>query len=127
VRFARISQLSGEAADIPPSHRKVGGLWQARAMLGALLVGLVAGIVARMILPFDVFRRVHGPRSWGISLLIGLAGAILGWLFFTAWIGIGDTDVFDWGGIIGAILGAVVVLFTVNWTVRIKRVFSRAR
>jgi uncharacterized membrane protein YeaQ/YmgE (transglycosylase-associated protein family) len=93
-------------------------------VLGALLVGLVAGIVARMILPFDVFRRVHGLKSWGISILIGLAGAIAGWLFFTVWIGIGDTDVFDWGGILGSILGAIVVLSLVNWIVRLKRIVT---
>lgn len=93
-------------------------------MLGAILVGLVAGLIARWTLPFDVFRRMHGPKSWGISILIGLAGAILGWLFFTALLGIGDTEVFDWGGILGAILGAIVVLFVVNWFVRAKRIVT---
>lgn len=91
-------------------------------MLGALLVGLVSGIIARIVLPFDVFRRMHGPKSWLISIGIGLAGAILGWLFFTALLGIGDTDVFDWGGILGSVLGAIVVLFFVNWIVRAKRI-----
>ena len=91
-------------------------------MIGALLVGLVAGIVARLVLPFDVFRRMHGPKSWLISIAIGVAGAILGWLFFTALLGIGDTDVLDWGGILGSILGAVIVLFFVNWFVRVKRI-----
>jgi uncharacterized membrane protein YeaQ/YmgE (transglycosylase-associated protein family) len=93
-------------------------------MIGALLVGLVAGIIARIALPFDVFRRMHGPKSWLISIAIGLAGAIVGWLFFTALLGIGDTDVFDWGGILGAILGAIVVLFVVNWIVRAKKIVT---
>jgi uncharacterized membrane protein YeaQ/YmgE (transglycosylase-associated protein family) len=44
--------------------------------------------------------------------------------FFTALLGIGDTDVFDWGGILGAILGAIVVLFVVNWFVRAKRIVT---
>jgi len=91
-------------------------------MLGALLVGLIAGLIARVILPLDVFRRMHGPKSWLLSIAIGLAGAIVGWLFFTALLGIGDTDVFDWGGILGSILGAVAVLFVVNWFVRAKRI-----
>jgi len=91
-------------------------------MLGALLVGLIAGLIARVILPLDVFRRMHGPKSWLLSIAIGLAGAIVGWLVFTALLGIGDTDVFDWGGILGSILGAVAVLFVVNWFVRAKRI-----
>ena len=49
-------------------------------------------------------------RSPGVSLLIGLAGAALGYLIFTVGLGIGDTDVFDFGGIIGAIIGVVIVL-----------------
>jgi uncharacterized membrane protein YeaQ/YmgE (transglycosylase-associated protein family) len=53
-----------------------------------------------------------------VSLLIGLAGAVVGWLIFTAGLGIGDTDVFDWGGILGAIIGALIVLAVVNWFVR---------
>jgi uncharacterized membrane protein YeaQ/YmgE (transglycosylase-associated protein family) len=93
-------------------------------MLGALLVGLVTGIIARMLLPFDVFRSMHGPKSWLVSLAVGIGGAILGWLFFTAWLGIGDTDVLDWGGIFGSILGAVVILFFTNWIIRAKRVVT---
>ena len=91
-------------------------------MLGALFVGLVAGAVARMLLPGDVLRKLRGPKSWAVSLLIGIAGAIVGWLFFTALLGIGDTDVFDWGGILGSIIGAMVVLAFANWLVRTKRV-----
>ena len=43
-------------------------------------------------------------------MLVGLAGAALGYLIFTVGLGIGDTDVFDFGGIIGAIIGVVIVL-----------------
>jgi uncharacterized membrane protein YeaQ/YmgE (transglycosylase-associated protein family) len=87
-------------------------------MIGALLVGFVAGVVARVLMPADVLHRMTGPASWGVSILIGLAGAVLGWLIFTAGMGIGDTDVFDWGGILGAIIGALIVLALVNWFVR---------
>jgi uncharacterized membrane protein YeaQ/YmgE (transglycosylase-associated protein family) len=90
-------------------------------MIGALLVGLVAGVVARALMPFDVLRRMRGPASWGASIALGLAGAILGWLIFTVGLGIGDTDIFDWGGILGAIIGALIVLALVNWWVRRQR------
>jgi uncharacterized membrane protein YeaQ/YmgE (transglycosylase-associated protein family) len=93
-------------------------------MIGALLVGFVAGIIARILLPLDVFRKWSGPKSWGMTILIGIAGAILGWLIFAVGLGWGDDVIFDWGGIIGSIIGAVIVLFVVNWFVRAKRVVT---
>ena len=79
-------------------------------MLGAVLLGLVAGVIARMLIPGDVFRNMSGPTSWLASIALGLAGAILGYLIFTVGLGIGDTDIFDFGGIISAIIGTVIVL-----------------
>jgi uncharacterized membrane protein YeaQ/YmgE (transglycosylase-associated protein family) len=87
-------------------------------MLGAVLLGLVAGIVARMLMPGDVFRNMSGPTSWLASIALGLAGAILGYLIFTVGLGIGDTDVFDFGGIVSAIIGTVIVLLIVGFVVR---------
>jgi uncharacterized membrane protein YeaQ/YmgE (transglycosylase-associated protein family) len=87
-------------------------------MIGALLTALVAGVVARMLTPGDIFRHMSGPKSWGISLLIGFAGAALGYLIFTVGLGIGDKHVFDFGGIIGAIIGAVIVLLIVGFVAR---------
>ena len=87
-------------------------------MLGAVLLGLVAGVVARMLVPGDVFRTMSGPASWLASIALSLAGAILGYLIFTVGLGIGDTDVFDWGGILSAIIGTVIVLLVVGFFVR---------
>jgi uncharacterized membrane protein YeaQ/YmgE (transglycosylase-associated protein family) len=87
-------------------------------MLGAVLLGLVAGVIARMLVPGDVFRNMSGPTSWLASIALGLAGAILGYLIFTAGLGIGDTDVFDWGGILSAIIGTVIVLLVVGFFIR---------
>ena len=42
-------------------------------MIGAILVGFVAGIVARFVIPFDVLRHMHGPKSWGASIAIGVS------------------------------------------------------
>ena len=61
-------------------------------------------------MPGDPFEHMAGPRSWGVSLLVGLGGALLGFLIFTVGLGIGDTDVFDWGGIVGAIIGVIILL-----------------
>jgi uncharacterized membrane protein YeaQ/YmgE (transglycosylase-associated protein family) len=87
-------------------------------MLGAVLLGLVAGVIARMLVPGDVFRNMSGPTSWLASIALGLAGAILGYLIFTVGLGIGDTDVFDWGGILSAIIGTVIALLVVGFLVR---------
>jgi uncharacterized membrane protein YeaQ/YmgE (transglycosylase-associated protein family) len=87
-------------------------------MVGALLLGLVAGVIARALMPGDVFRGMSGPMSWVASTVLGLVGALVGWLIFTVGLGIGDTDIFDWGGIISAIIGTVIVLAIVGWFVR---------
>jgi uncharacterized membrane protein YeaQ/YmgE (transglycosylase-associated protein family) len=87
-------------------------------MVGALMLGFVAGVIARMMMPGDVFRKMGGPKSWGISILLGLAGALVGWVIFTLGLGIGDDDIFDWGGLIGAIIGTIVVLIFANWYFR---------
>ena len=87
-------------------------------MLGVVLLGLIAGVVARMLVPGDVFRNMSGPTSWLASIAVGLAGAILGYLIFTVGLGIGDTDVLVWGGILSAIIGTVIVLLVVGFFVR---------
>lgn len=41
--------------------------------------------------------KMSGPVSWLVSIGLGLAGALVGYLMFTMGLGIGDTDIFDWG------------------------------
>jgi uncharacterized membrane protein YeaQ/YmgE (transglycosylase-associated protein family) len=79
-------------------------------VIGALLFGLIAGALGRAIVPNDVFEGMHGPRSWLISIVLGLVGALLGWAIFTAGLGIGDDDKFDLGGLLSALIGVVIVL-----------------
>lgn len=78
-------------------------------MIGAILLGLVAGTVGRILVP-DMWSGLRGPKSWLFSLVLGLAGALLGYLIFTVWLGIGDKQVFDFGGIFGAIIGVIILL-----------------
>jgi uncharacterized membrane protein YeaQ/YmgE (transglycosylase-associated protein family) len=87
-------------------------------MIGALLLGLFCGIVARMLIPGDAFRNMSGWQSWLVSLALGLAGALLGYLIFTVGLGIGDTDIFDWGGVLSALIGTVIVVIIVSWVLR---------
>jgi uncharacterized membrane protein YeaQ/YmgE (transglycosylase-associated protein family) len=73
-------------------------------LIGALILGLVAGFIGRAIMP--------GRQSMGVlmTIALGLIGAALGWLIFTAGLGIGDTDIFDLGGLLSAIIGVLIVL-----------------
>jgi len=61
---------------------------------------------------------MSGPVSWAVSLGLGLAGALVGYVIFTLGLGIGDTDIFDWGGLIGAIIGTLIVLALAGYFLR---------
>jgi uncharacterized membrane protein YeaQ/YmgE (transglycosylase-associated protein family) len=87
-------------------------------MIGALLLGLVAGFVGRALVPNDIFAGMRGPRSWLISIALGLVGAIVGWAIFTAGLGIGDEDKFDLGGLLSALIGVIIVLLLAGWIAR---------
>jgi len=79
-------------------------------VIGALILGLVAGFIGRALVPNDVFSDMSGPTSWAVSVILGLAGAFVGYLIFTTGLGIGDDDAFDLGGILSAVIGVVLVL-----------------
>jgi uncharacterized membrane protein YeaQ/YmgE (transglycosylase-associated protein family) len=71
-----------------------------------------------MLTPGDVFRDMSGPASWLASIALGLVGAALGYLIFTVGLGIGDTDMLDFGGIISAIIGTVIVILIAGFFLR---------
>ncbi|HKE81608.1 MAG TPA: GlsB/YeaQ/YmgE family stress response membrane protein [Solirubrobacteraceae bacterium] len=87
-------------------------------MIGALILGLVAGFIGRALVPNDVFQDMSGPKSWAVSIVLGLVGAFVGYLIFTRLLGIGDNDAFDLGGILSAIIGVVIVLVLAGFVVR---------
>lgn len=87
-------------------------------MVGALILGLVAGFIGRALVPNDVFQDMKGPKSWAVSIILGLVGAFVGYLIFTRLLGIGDNDAFDLGGIVSAIIGVIIVLVVVGFVVR---------
>jgi uncharacterized membrane protein YeaQ/YmgE (transglycosylase-associated protein family) len=73
-------------------------------IIGAIILGIVAGFLGRLLMPG------RDPMGFIATVILGLAGSIVGWLIFTALLGIGDEDKFDLGGIIGAILGVMILL-----------------
>lgn len=90
-------------------------------MVGAVILGLVAGAIARLLVPRDALQGRGGPVSWLLTFVLGIAGAFLGWLLFTKGLGIGDSDIFDLGGILGAIVGAVILLSIATLVLRARR------
>jgi uncharacterized membrane protein YeaQ/YmgE (transglycosylase-associated protein family) len=50
-----------------------------------------------------------------MTLILGVAGSLVGFLIFTELLGIGDNEIFDLGGLIGAIIGSILVLLVVGW------------
>ena len=87
-------------------------------MIGALILGLVAGFIGRALVPNDVLKGLEGPKSWLASIVLGLVGAFVGYMIFTRGLGIGDDDAFDLGGLISAIIGVVLVLLVTGMVVR---------
>lgn len=83
-------------------------------MFGAIILGLLAGAIARLLIRNDAFERMGGPLSWLLTLALGLVGAWIGWWFFTGLLGIGDADAFDLGGIVGAVAGAALLLWLIT-------------
>jgi len=88
------------------------------SLLAALALGFVCGAVARALIPNDAFKHLSGWRSWVASTGLGLLGALVGYWLFTGLLNIGDEDKFDWGGIVGALIGAIIVVWLGSFLLR---------
>jgi uncharacterized membrane protein YeaQ/YmgE (transglycosylase-associated protein family) len=73
-------------------------------MIGAIILGIVAGFLGRLLMPG------RDPMGFFATILLGLAGSIVGFLLFTEVLGIGDNEMFDLGGLIGAVIGVMLLL-----------------
>jgi uncharacterized membrane protein YeaQ/YmgE (transglycosylase-associated protein family) len=74
-------------------------------MIGAIILGLLAGLIARALTPGKT------PGGLLVTFALGLAGAWVGYLLFTELLGIGDTEWSDLGGLPGAVIGAMILLW----------------
>ena len=73
-------------------------------MIGAIILGILAGYIAKALLPG------RDPGGFFVTICLGLAGSLVGFFIFTGLLGIGDSDMFDLGGLIGAIIGTMILL-----------------
>jgi uncharacterized membrane protein YeaQ/YmgE (transglycosylase-associated protein family) len=80
------------------------GNGKGKPAIGAIILGIVAGYIGRLLMP--------GRDKMGFiaTMLLGLAGAVVGFLIFTELLGIGDDRMFDLGGLIGAVIGVMLLL-----------------
>ena len=74
-------------------------------MIGAIILGIVAGYLGRAIMP--------GRQHMGVlmTIVLGIIGSLVGFFIFTELLGIGDNQAFDLGGLVGAVIGVMLVLF----------------
>ncbi|MER3430725.1 MAG: GlsB/YeaQ/YmgE family stress response membrane protein [Blastocatellia bacterium] len=78
-------------------------------IISQLIVGLIVGILARLLLPGkEAFP--DGPLGWLLTALLGIAGALLGG-FIARSLWAGDSYVAGW---IMSIIGAIVLLLIVR-------------
>jgi len=73
-------------------------------MIGALILGILAGFIGKALMPGK------DPGGFFVTILLGLAGSVVGFLIFTELLGIGDNEMFDLGGLIGAVIGVMILL-----------------
>jgi uncharacterized membrane protein YeaQ/YmgE (transglycosylase-associated protein family) len=82
-------------------------------ILGLIIIGLIAGFIARLLVPG------RDPLSIGATILLGIVGSFIGG--FLGWALFGkdlDEGALQPSGIIGSIAGAVIVLLIYNATNR---------
>ncbi len=70
-------------------------------ILGMIILGLVAGAIAKLIMPG------RDPGGIIVTILLGIAGSLLGGFLWNSLMG-GDGD--STAGLIGSIIGALILL-----------------
>ena len=73
-------------------------------MIGAIILGIVAGFLGRALMPGK------DPMGFLATVLLGIAGALVGFFIFTGLLGIGDNQMFDLAGLVGAVIGVMLLL-----------------
>ncbi len=74
-------------------------------ILAWIIFGLIAGALAKFIMPGD------DPGGIIITIILGIVGAVVGGFIGSLIFDTGGVDGFDFGSFVVAILGAILVLF----------------
>ena len=69
-----------------------------------LIFGLVAGVIAKLLMPG------RDPGGCIITILLGIAGAFVGGFVFEQLTGRPEVVRFDFGSLVVAVIGAIIVL-----------------
>ena len=77
------------------------------SLLWLLLIGLVAGALARLIVPGD------DPMPWWQTILLGVVGSFVGG-FIGSLFGDGDIGDLETAGILMSVVGAVIALLVLR-------------
>jgi uncharacterized membrane protein YeaQ/YmgE (transglycosylase-associated protein family) len=85
------------------------------SFLGFLLLGLIAGAIAKALLP-----GTQGG-GWFITMALGVVGALLGGWLASLLFGVEMGQFFDWRTWVIAILGSIVVLLIYGLFARSKK------
>ena len=73
-------------------------------ILSWIIFGLVAGVVAKLLMPG------RDPGGCIVTMLLGIAGAFVGGFVFERLAGRSDVIRFDLGSLAVAVIGAIIVL-----------------
>jgi uncharacterized membrane protein YeaQ/YmgE (transglycosylase-associated protein family) len=82
-------------------------------ILSWILLGLVAGALAKFIMPGK------DPGGFFVTIIIGIVGAVLGG-FLGKFVGLGNVESFDLGGIFIATVGSILLLIIYRLVMRKK-------
>ncbi len=80
------------------------------SILGFLLLGLVAGLIGRFLVP--------GPDPMGLvaTTLLGMTGSLLGGLVYN--LATGSPDVFAPAGLLGSVVGSILLVLVTRAVAR---------
>ncbi|MBK8208891.1 MAG: GlsB/YeaQ/YmgE family stress response membrane protein [Rhodospirillales bacterium] len=68
-----------------------------------IVFGLIAGLIAKFLMPGN------DPGGFFITILIGIVGAVVGGFIATS-LGFGGVDGFNFGSLVVAVLGSILLL-----------------
>lgn len=75
------------------------------SIIAWILLGLIAGALAKMLMPGK------DPGGFILTILIGIGGAIIGGFLWNVFTGNDSYGDFDIGGILIAIIGSIILLW----------------